>query len=143
MKADFTRRALLVALAGAIAVPGVAAAQDPRASEVQKAARDWLALADKLDGSATWKAAGKQFQAAMPEDRWTAQLKKAREARGKLVQRTAAATSFASQVPAIPDPGTYAMVRFRTSFANEPNATEDVTLEQTSGVWRVIGYVIR
>ena len=143
MKADLTRRALLVALAGAIAMPGVAAAQDPRASEVQQAARDWLALADKLDGSATWKGAGKRFQAAMAEDAWTAQLRKAREARGKLVQRTAAASSFATQVPAIAEPGTYAMVRFRTAFANEPNATEDVTLEQTGGVWRVIGYVIR
>jgi hypothetical protein len=142
MNADLTRRALLVALAGAVAVPHLAAAQDPRASEVQKAARDWLALADKLDASATWKAAGPRFQAAISEDRWAELLKRERGGRGALVQRTAARTSFASQMPSIPESGSYAIVHFRTSFAKEPNATEDLTLEQINAVWRVIGYVI-
>ena len=142
MNADLARRALLVALAGAVAVPHLAAAQDPRASEVQKAARDWLALADKLDAPATWKAAGQRFQAAIPVDRWTALLKRERGGRGALVQRTAARTSFASQMPSIPESGSYAIAHFRTSFAKEPNATEDLTLEQINAVWRVIGYVI-
>ncbi|HET7033434.1 MAG TPA: DUF4019 domain-containing protein, partial [Casimicrobiaceae bacterium] len=94
MNAHLTRRALLVALAGAVAVPHLAVAQDPRASEVQKAARDWLALADKLDAAATWKTAGPRFQAAISQDEWAALLKRERGARGALVQRTAAGTSF-------------------------------------------------
>ena len=142
-KTDLTRRALLAALACAIAVPSVAVAQDPRASQVQKVARDWLAFADKLDASATWKSAGQRFQATIPEERWAALLQRERAARGALVQRTAAGTSFASQLPSVPEPGSYAMVHFRVSFANEPNASEDITLEQgPDSTWRVIGYVI-
>jgi Protein of unknown function (DUF4019) len=141
---DMMRRAILAALVGAVAVPGIAVAQDPRATQVQKVARDWLALADKLDSAATWKAAGARFQEAISETRWTALLRRERESRGALLQRTAAATTFGSQFPALPAGGSYAMVRFRTSFANQPSSSEDVTLEQGSdSVWRVIGYVIR
>ena len=142
-KTDLTRRALLAVLASAIAVPSVAVAQDPRASQVQKVARDWLALADILDGAATWNAAGQRFQATIPEDRWALLLRREREARGAVVQRSAAGTSFASQLPSVQEAGSYAMVHFRVSFANEASAFEDITLEQGSdSTWRVIGYVI-
>ena len=135
---------MLAALACAVALPSIALAQDPRASEVQKVARDWLTLADKLDGAGTWKAAGQRFQASISVENWSTQLQRVREARGAVAQRTAAATSFASQVPNLPSGGSYAIIRFRTSFANEPNGTEDVTLEQgPDSAWRVIGYVIR
>ena len=139
-----TRRTVLALLLAAIAVPQLAAAQDPRATLVQKSARDWLALADKLDTSGTWKAAGVRFQNAMPESRWATLLRRERESRGAVVQRTIVGTTFGSNFPALPAGGTYAMVRFRTAFANNPNGAEDVTLEQGSdSVWRVIGYVIR
>lgn len=138
------RRAALAALAGVIALPRLALAQDPRASQAQKAARDWLALADKLDATGTWKSAGSRFQDAMPETRWTTLLRRERESRGALLQRTAAATTFASELPALPPGGNYAIVRFRTSFANQPTSAEDITLEQgPDSVWRVVGYVIR
>jgi len=141
---NVARRAALAALVGAIAVPRLALAQDPRASQVQKAARDWLALADKLDASGTWKAAGPRFQSAITEARWAALLRRERESRGALQQRTAAATTFASELPALPRGGTYAIVRFRTSFASQPTSSEAITLEQgPDSVWRVIGYVIR
>ena len=144
MSALMKRRAVLAALAAMIALPGVAVAQDPRATAVQKVARDWLALADKIDTAGTWKAAGTRFQQAMPEARWAAMLKSARESRGALVQRTAAATTFGSQFGTLPPGGRYALVRFRTAFANHPNGAEDVTLEQgPDSAWRVIGYVIR
>jgi len=144
MNANRTRLALLAALAFAIAMPGVAAAQDPRASEAQKVARDWLALADKLDASASWRAAGLRFQQTIPQERWAGQLKREREARGAVVQRAAAGTSFRSESASQPTGATYAMVRFRTSFAKEPNATEEITLEQgPDSAWHVIGYVIR
>jgi hypothetical protein len=138
------RRAALAALAGMIVVPRVAIAQDPRATQVQKVARDWLALADKLDTAATWKTAGPRFQEAISEVRWATLLRRERESRGALLQRTAASATFGSQFPALPAGGNYAMVHFRTSFANQPNSAENVTLEQgPDSVWRVIGYVIR
>jgi len=141
---DARRRAVVAALVYAAAVPKMAFAQDPRATFVQKVARDWLALADKLDTSATWKAAGPRFQQAIPEGRWAALLRKERESRGALVQRTIAGTKFGSNFPSLPPGGNYAMVGFRTSFAKQPIGFEDVTLEQGSdSVWRVIGYVVR
>ena len=144
MTADLKRRALLAAFTGAVALPNVALAQDPRASQVQKIARDWLALADKMDGSASWKAAGKRFQDSLPEERWAELLKKQRGPRGAMNQRAAVATDFRSDLPNLPAGGNYALVRFRTAFANEPNGSEDITLELGSdSVWRVIGYVIR
>ena len=138
------RRAALAALFFIVIVPGIAVAQDPRATQVQRVARDWLALADKLDTGATWKAAGPRFQDAISETRWAALLRRERQSRGAVVQRTASGTTFASSLPALPPGGSYALVRFRTSFANQPNSSEDVTLEQgADSVWRVIGYVIR
>ena len=138
------RRAALAALAAVIGLPRLALAQDPRASQVQAAARDWLALADKLDASGTWKAAGSRFQDAINETRWATLLTRERESRGALLQRTAAATTFASELPALPPGGNYAIVRFRTAFANQPTSGEDITLERgPDSVWRVIGYVIR
>jgi len=141
---DRMRCAVLAALIFAIAVPGVAIAQDPRATQVQKVARDWLALADKLDTAATWKTAGPRFQEAISETRWATLLRRERESRGALVQRTVAGTTFGSSFRGLPEGGNYAMVRFRTSFANQASSGEDVTLEQgADSVWRVIGYVIR
>lgn len=141
---DSTRRVVLAALALVMTAPGVAVAQDPRAIQVQKVARDWLALADKLDTAGTWKAAGPRFQDAISDTRWAALLRRERETRGALLQRTVVATTFGSSFPALPAGGSYAMVRFRTSFASQPNSGEDVTLEQgADSVWRVIGYVIR
>ena len=71
-------------------------------------------------------------------------LTRERESRGALLQRTAAGTTFASELPALPPGGNYAIVRFRTSFANQPKSAENITLEQgPDSVWRVIGYVIR
>jgi hypothetical protein len=135
---NVARRAVLTAAASVIALPRLALAQDPRASQVQKAARDWLALADKLDASGTWKAAGSRFRDAIPESRWATLLKRERESRGALQQRAAAATTFASELPALPPGGKYAIVRFRTVFANQPRSSENVTLEQgTDSVWRV------
>ena len=53
-------------------------AQDPRASTVQGVAREWLLLADRLDASATWQAAGPRFQKAITESRWAEGLARER-----------------------------------------------------------------
>jgi hypothetical protein len=108
-----------------------------------KAAR--LACARRqADTSGTWKAAGSRFQDAITETRWATLLTRERESRGALLQRTTAATTFASEFPALPPGWDYAIVRFRTSFAKQPRSSEDITLERgPDSVWRVIGYVIR
>ena len=138
------RRAMLAMLALALLASAPAHAQDPRAVVVQTVARQWLALADKLDAEATWNAAGVRFQQTMTIPQWADGLKREREARGAIAQRTVVATSFGSSMPGVPEGGNYALVRFRTSFANETFGAEHVTLEMgPDNVWRVIGYVLR
>jgi hypothetical protein len=140
----FTRRAALATLVGLALAPRRAFAQDPRAAVVQKVARDWLALADKIDAAATWNAAGARFQQAITAAGWAESLRRGREPRGAIDQRAVIVTTLASAFPGLPAGGNYALVRFRTSFANHANGGEDVTLEMgPDSVWRVIGYVIR
>ncbi len=140
---DLARRAAVAMVAGALLLPAGASAQDPRAATVQQAAREWLALADKEDAAATWKAAGPRFQEAITVARWAEGLRRQRMPRGEVIQRAIAATTFGSSFTGLPPGGNYALVRFRTSFAQKLAGGEHVTLELgADGVWRVIGYVI-
>lgn len=141
---DRVRRATLLACAATLLAPVVASAQDPRAGEAQLAAREWLADVDRLDARATWNAAGRRFQKAMTVQRWSAALNRERKPRGVVEQRALAATSFRTSLPPVANEGDFAIVLFRTSFAQRALGSEQVTLErEADGVWRVIGYLIR
>ena len=137
------RRGFLLALvAFAIAASLPVEAQDARAIEAQSAARDWLALADKLDGPDTYATAGKKFQRAMPVERWTKALKDARGPFGAMLRRAVVSTQFVNTIPGQPK-GEYALVLFRSSFAHRDFAQERLTLEKTPKGWQVIGYFPR
>lgn len=139
------RREVLRAAAAlaVVASCGSAFAQDGRSSTVQAAARDWLAITDRGDVGATWDAAGKQFKSAITRERWSETLTAVREPFGSMTQRSVLSTRFPKSVPGAQD-GEYAMVLFRTSFANRPDSRETVTLErEPDGAWRVVGYVIQ
>jgi hypothetical protein len=134
------RRGFLLALVAlAIAASMPAGAQGTRANEVQTAARAWLALADKLDGPDTFATAGKKFQSTMPADRWAKALKDARAPYGTNLSRAVVSTQFVNSIPGEPK-GDYALVLFRSSFANRDFARERLTLENTPKGWKVIGY---
>jgi hypothetical protein len=141
---DYARRRALCLFACVVLAPRVAHAQDPRAAMVQRVARDWLALVDKLDAGASWKAAGERFQRGTTPALWIETLKRDREPRGALQQRSVAATAFGDTGPNLPEGGSYALVRFHSAFANESNGVEEVTLEVGADyAWHVIGYVIQ
>jgi hypothetical protein len=143
MSIDLGGRAVVGLLVCALLAPASAFAQDPRAATVQQAAREWLALADKLNAAATWKAAGSRFQNSITVARWSAGLQRQRGPRGAVVQRAVARTTFGSSFKGLPAGGNYALVQFRTSFEKEVDGAEHVTLEfGADGTWRVIGYVI-
>jgi len=140
---DPARRAALALLACALLAPQALWAQDPRAATVQRVAREWLTLVDKLDAEASWSAAGVRFQQGMTTAQWAEILRRDREPRGTIVQRAMTATTFADSGPGLPAGGAYSLVRFRTSFANLADGGEEVILEVGPGyVWRVIGYVL-
>jgi hypothetical protein len=121
----------------------VALAQDPRATSVQSAAREWLALVDRSDGQASWNASGKKFQSALTEAGWAAALAKARTPLGATKSRTISKTDFRKKFRDYPE-GDYALIIYTTGFANRTVGQETVTLErEADGKWRVIGYFIR
>jgi len=123
-------------------VTGAALAQDPKASAAQAEARDWLALADRSDAKASWNAAGKKFQEAMPMSGWADALAKARDRLGSVKGRTIFKTGFKKTFPGAPE-GDYALIVYTTSFANKARSRETLTLERESdGKWRVVGYSI-
>lgn len=139
------RRRVLVALAlGALAFATAmpALAQDPRITDAQRVAREWLALSDAGDVQATYAAASPKFQATMTQQQWADASTRARAPYGAVRQRTLAATQVAEQVPNLPN-GNYVLLMFRTSFENR-DAAETVTMERgADGTWRLVGYSIR
>ena len=133
--------ALLVA---AVLLSGFANAQDPRASTAQSAARQFLALTDRGDAKASWRASGKQFQNGITEARWANALAEVRTPVGGVVDRALISTEFLRTFPGAASESDYVIIQYRTSFAKLTGARESLTLErEADGVWRVIGYVIR
>jgi hypothetical protein len=141
MTARVQRRAALAAIACMALLP-LAHAQDPRASEAQAAARAWLAIADRLDAEASYEAAGASFRKALTPVRWNDAVKLVRFPLGAVVQRTVNQTVFTKKLPGQPD-GDYALIAFRTSWANKAVGRELLTLERADGKWQVAGYVIQ
>jgi hypothetical protein len=124
-------------------VAGIAVAQDPKATDAQAAARDWLALADRSDAQASWNAAGKKFQGAMSAAAWADALAKVRAPLGEVKSRTISRTGFRTKFEDVPE-GDYAVIVYVTNFANKVRGQETVTLERESdGKWRVLGYSIQ
>jgi len=75
---------------------------------------------------------------------WVETIKRDREPRGALIQRSVDATGFGNAGGDLPEGGSYALVRFRSAFANYPTNIEEVTLEVGPDyAWHVIGYVIK
>jgi len=142
------RRRALIALALSFGVTLLAVttttawAQDPRITEAQRVAREWLALSDAGDTKASYAAASPKFRGTMTPEQWEKASVAARGPYGAVKQRSLAASQASLQVPNLPD-GTYVLLMYRTSFANR-DASETITMErEADGVWRLVGYSIR
>ena len=136
-------RRALAALCLAFLASGVAVAQDPKATAAQVTAREWLVLIDRGDAKASWEAASKKFRDALSLSAWTDALKKNRFPLGSVLDRSTVKTSFQTTFPGVPE-GEYALVSYRTRFANTLQGHETVTLErEADGNWRVLGYFVR
>jgi len=113
---------------------------DPAA---ERAALDWLALADRGDATASWEAAASLFRRAVSAQQWEQALATARPPLGALVSRRLESALTATELPGAPD-GEYVVFQFTTAFAHKRAATETVTpMRDTDGQWRVSGYFIK
>ena len=111
--------------------------------EAQKAAEQWLALADTGDFSGSWNTAAGYFKAAVSSEQWQQSLNAVRKPLGDLVSRKLKNATYTRTLPGAPD-GEYVVLQFETSFANKKTAVETVTpMLDKDGKWRVSGYYIK
>ena len=104
---------------------------------VATTARDWLALVDQGRWQESYAATTASFRKMNTVKVWTDVSEKVRVPLGAVKSRTLLSQD---SVPAPPDG--IEVLKFRTSFANKPDATETLSLALENGGWRVVGYYI-
>jgi hypothetical protein len=105
------------------------------------AARQWLFYVDGSDYAKGWARAGNPFKTKMAAQVLQGKIAPVREPLGAVMQRKLSNMTFVSSAPGLPD-GKYAVVQFRSSFANQVAANEIVWLDSENDRWMVIGYFI-
>lgn len=119
------------------AAPSQATAPAIAETEIVQAARAWLALVDQGRWNDSFDGTGPVFHAVNTSERWAALSKVVRAPLGSVVSRTA----VSHERVATPPHG-YEVIKFRTSFAGRPQATETVSLVRDGAGWKVEGYFI-
>lgn len=124
-------------MTGTAGAPAAAPSTVPAESAAVVAARDWLALVDKGDWTASWDATGQSFKALNTVDIWAKASETVRPPLGALRSRV-----LISEVDVPAPPYGYQMVKFRTDYANKAGAVETVSLMREGNAWRVVGVII-
>jgi DNA-binding CsgD family transcriptional regulator len=119
------------------APPAATAARVAPDPAVVDAARQFLALGDQGRWADSYQATGTAFRKLNTVQVWTKVSERVRVPLGAMVSR-----DLLSQEELPAPPNGYQVVKFRTQFANKPDAVETVTLEQEKGQWRVVGVTI-
>lgn len=119
------------------ALPSPTISADAPDAEVVNAAREWLLLIDEGRWADSYKATGSAFRKLNTAQVWASVSEKVRRPLGAVTSR-----SFVSQENLPAPPAGYEVVKFRTSFANKPDAVETVTLDRENGGWHVVGVTI-
>jgi hypothetical protein len=108
-----------------------------------EAAKKWLALLDAGQYGEAWDLSSAQLKSAVTRQKWITGVRDARKPFGKLKSRTEERFARAHSMPNGPD-GDYAVVDFKSSFANGKKATEQlVWFHEDDQVWRIAGYYIQ
>lgn len=131
--------AALLALSTALAT---VVAQTPTA-DAQRSVETWLALTDAANYDGSWDTAGSYFKSQVSLEQWNQAIRGAREPLGALQSRSVKSATPANSLPGAPD-GEYVVFEFDTSFERKAEGVETVTaVQETDGMWRVVGYFIR
>jgi DNA-binding CsgD family transcriptional regulator len=129
----------LIALPQAATAPeGGANSAEATSSAVAASAQDWLALVDQGRWQDSWAATAGSFRSLNTSQVWASLSQKVRVPLGAVQSRVLLSQD---SVPA--PPHGVEVLKFRTSFANKPNAVETVSLAEEDGRWRVVGYYIK
>jgi DNA-binding CsgD family transcriptional regulator len=127
----------LAAMSEPASPPQAVSAAEVTSNATVAAAQAWLALVDAGNWDASWNATGQAFKALNTAAKWAEVSKSVRTPLGAVKSR---ALIGAEDVP-VPPYGAW-IVKFRTSYANKPNAVETVSLARENSEWRVVGVYI-
>lgn len=101
------------------------------------AAKQFLALLDRDDWTASWQATHQSFKLLNTVEWWTETSRKVRGEVGTAKSRELATVDF---TPA--PPNGYWVVRFKASYTKKGDATETLQLAWEDGAWKVTGISI-
>ena len=107
------------------------------------AAQAWLTLVDSADYSGSWKEASAYFRGTVTPENWENSMEAFRRPLGKVITREVMRAEESASLPGAPA-GTYAVVRFISSFEKKHSAVETVTfMLDNDGKWRAVRYFIK
>ena len=101
------------------------------------AAKQFLALLDRDDWTASWQATHQSFKLLNTVEWWSEASRKVRGDVGALKSRELATVDF---TPA--PPNGYWVVRFKASYAKKRDATETLQLAWENGAWKVVAITV-
>jgi hypothetical protein len=130
----------LLAFAFALLLLPVAALADS-STDATNAAKAWLALVDAGSYAQSWSTSSSLMQARVSQADWAKAAQPIHEQLGAVVSREPAGVDMTKALPGAPD-GDYAIVHFKTKFANKADAKETVTMMMDGAAWKCAGYFI-
>ena len=120
----------------------IATGQAPVA-DAQRSAEIWLSLADAMNYEGSWDAAAAYFKNQVSLEDWKNAMRGVRTPLGSLESRILKNATPSTSLPGAPD-GDYVVMQFDTSFERKKDGVETVTaVQETDGIWRIVGYFIR
>ena len=122
--------------------PALVVIPPPSDTSAHAAALAWLAVIDAGRYESSWEHASVAARSVFPRDQWSNSIRAVRSRLGTLQARELAAIRDVADMPGAPG-GRYVLVEYRTQFANDPAAVEQVILISEDGVWRGFGYSVR
>ena len=119
------------------------AAGQAAVADAQKSAETWPSLADAMNYEGSWDAAAAYFKNRVSQEDWENAMRGVRSPLGSLESRTFKNAMRSTHLPGAPD-GDYVVMQFDTSFERKKDGVETVTaVQETDGIWRIVGYFIR
>lgn len=106
-------------------------------ADAAAAARQWLGLVDAGNWNESWQATAQSFRSANTVVNWETASQSVRVPLGAVRVR-----ELLDNLDVPTPPVGNRVIRFRTSFANKPEATETLALVLEGGSWKVVGYYI-
>lgn len=101
------------------------------------AAKQFMALVDRNDWTASWQATHKSFQLLNTVEWWAQASEKVRGQMGTIRSRELATVDFTAAPPS----GQW-QITFKASYSRKANATETLSLANEGGAWKVVSIMI-